>query len=58
MTEIVSGTYGFSDGYIYYFAKLENQTSSDTEESTDENYYLYRAPIDGTMNYQLIGKTL
>ncbi len=54
MTEIVSGTCGYSDGYIYFFAKLENQQ----EDSTDKNYYLYRASLDGTMNYQLIGKTI
>lgn len=62
MTSIVSGECGYSDGYVYFFAKLEETDSSSEEDSseeteTDENYYLYRATIDGAGNYQLIGKT-
>lgn len=59
MTSIISGTYGISDGYIYFFAQIEqtDSESSDTEE-VDENYYLYRAPLSGNGAYQLIGKSL
>lgn len=59
MTSIISGTYGISDGYIYFFAQIEqtDSESSDTEE-VDENYYLYRAPLSGNGAYQLIGRSL
>lgn len=59
ITSIISGTYGISDGYIYFFAQIEqtDSESSDTEE-VDENYYLYRAPLSGNGAYQLIGKSL
>ncbi len=59
MTSIISGTYGISDGYIYFFAQIEqtDSESSDTEE-VDENYYLYRASLSGNGAYQLIGKSL
>ena len=59
MTSIISGTYGISDGYIYFFAQIEqtDSESSDTEE-VDENYYLYRASLSGNGAYQLIGRSL
>ena len=59
MSSIISGTYGLSDGYIYFFAQIEQteDDSSDSEE-VDENYYLYRASLSGNGSYQLIGKSL
>lgn len=60
MADIVSGQCGYSDGYIYFFAKIQTTETEDEESSettTDENYYLYKATVDGTMNYQLLGKT-
>lgn len=51
MTAIISGQAGYDGEYIYFFAQLENQS----EESTDENYYMYRVDKEG--NYNLIGKT-
>ena len=59
MTSIISGAYGLSDGYIYFFAQIEQteDDSSDSEE-VDENYYLYRASLSGNGSYQLIGKSL
>ena len=60
MTSMISGACGYSDGYIYFFAQLEETESDSSSEdaTTDENYYLYRASLDGTGNYQLIGKTI
>ena len=60
MTSMISGACGYSDGYIYFFAQLEEtESDSSSEDATaDENYYLYRASLDGTGNYQLIGKTI
>lgn len=66
MTSIISGACGYSDGYIYFYAQLEETESESTDDSSteesaeesDENYYLYRATLDGTGNYQLIGKTI
>lgn len=59
MSSIVSGLYGTSDGYIYFFAQIEQEESEDseTEENVDENYYLYRVSTSGDGSYQLIGKT-
>lgn len=60
MTSIISGAYGLSDGYIYFFAQIEQeQSDSESEESeeTDENYYLYRAALSGDGGCQLIGKS-
>ena len=60
MTSIISGAYGLSDGYIYFFAQIEQeQSDSESEESeeTDENHYLYRAALSGDGGCQLIGKS-
>lgn len=51
MTAIISGQVGYDGEYIYFFAQLENQS----EDSADENYYMYRADKEG--NYNLMGKT-
>ena len=56
MTNMISGQYGYSDGYIYFFAQVEDSSNEDSD-STDENYYLYRVSSDGSKNYQLLGKT-
>ena len=56
MTNMISGQYGYSDGYIYFFAQLEDSSNEDSD-STDKNYYLYRVSSDGSKNYQLLGKT-
>lgn len=51
MTAIISGQCGYDGEYVYYFAQLENQDSTDA----DTNYYMYRVDKEG--NFALVGKT-
>ena len=55
---MISGECGYADGYIFFYAKLgelEVDEEDESDEETDENYYMYRTDILG--NIQLIGKT-
>ncbi len=62
MTDLQSGQYGFDGNYLYFFAKLEDvelegDDEENSEEKSDDNYYMYRVAKGGG-DYQLIGKTL
>lgn len=62
MTAIYDGfLYAYDGKYIYYYAQLEKLDSEEgeTEEETDENYYLYRTKIskgNAVPDYELLGK--
>lgn len=58
--EMISGKCGYTDDYLFFYAKLgELETAEEPEEGeeteVDETYYMYRA--DKLGNIQLIGKT-
>ncbi len=53
---MISGQAGYTEGYVYYYARLgQLELDEGEEEKVDENYYLYRADMQGKI--QLIGKT-
>lgn len=54
MTEIVSGKYAYSNNYIYFYAKLENDENDEKTYEEDNNYYMYRVHKEGTGGYQII----
>lgn len=54
--EMISGKAGYSEGYLYFYAKLGTLELNEGEEATEDgNYYMYRSDMLG--NIQLIGKT-
>ena len=51
MTSIISGQCGYADGYIYFYAQLEDDGKADSDENatSDTNYYLHRTDKNGTV---------
>ena len=51
MTSIISGQCGYADGYIYFYAQLEDDGQADSDDTTtsDTNYYLHRTDKNGTV---------
>ena len=54
MTSIISGQCGYDGDYIYFYAQLEDTSSSDDSDTSDEdttqadaNYYMYRVDKTG-----------
>ncbi len=54
MKDIVSGKCSYSNDYIYFYAKLEEDKNDETKYEEDTNYYMYRVHNDGTGGYQII----
>ena len=57
VTDMISGEFGYVDGYIYFYSKLGDLVLEEGEEQrTDDRYYMYRTDVQG--NLQLVGKTV
>lgn len=59
-----SASVSFDGDYLYFYAKLQEipedlkdeDEKEDEKEETDDNYYLYRARVDGKDEFELLGK--